>query len=146
MSNIRRPAVVPLFTLLVLFLLVPCDGKKNLHRKRCPMNRNVNFPSVMHVHLNESEEFQWHVDDASNRSLSPWIYSHDENSSRVLYTIRNANCHDSCVDSNGNVDLNLSSVPIKQEILVLHQEMKGCQASFKLKIMMVSVGCTCVRN
>ncbi|XP_073485129.1 interleukin-17A-like [Aquarana catesbeiana] len=146
MSNIRRPAVVTLFTLLVLLLLVPCDGKKNHHRKRCPENKNVKFPSEMRVYLNVSEEFQWHVDDVSNRSLSPWIYSHDEDSSRVLYTIRNTNCHDSCVDHKGNVDLNLSSVPIKQEILVLHQEMKGCKASFTLKIMTVSVGCTCVRN
>ncbi|XP_072266453.1 interleukin-17A-like isoform X2 [Pyxicephalus adspersus] len=115
-------------------------------KKKCPGNRFVRFPSVIQVYVNVSQEVQWQVDDVNIRSLSPWMYSFDKNDKRYPSTITEAKCHGSCVDTKGNVDMNLKSVPIKQEILVLHREIKGCKASFKLKTMVVSVGCTCVRS
>ncbi|OCT81399.1 hypothetical protein XELAEV_18028219mg [Xenopus laevis] len=76
--------------------------------------------------------------------IFPTSYDMDHN--RFPTMIAEAKCrYNNCLDSEGNLDLSVNSVPIKQEILVLRREMKGCTPSFKLEKKMVTVGCTCVR-
>ncbi|PIO33855.1 hypothetical protein AB205_0149070 [Aquarana catesbeiana] len=71
--------------------------------------------------------------------------SQDINYNRIPSVIPEARCrHDGCVDEKGNVDPTLISVPIKQEILVLHRE-KGCLPTLKLEKKIVTVGCTCAQ-
>nr|DBA25660.1 TPA: hypothetical protein GDO54_010024 [Pyxicephalus adspersus] len=104
------------------------------------------FPSSIKVSLNISGQSPLQVGDVRRRSISPWDYSHDINYNRIPSVIAEAKCrHDGCVAANGNVDLSLNSVPIKQEIFVLHSEMKGCLPTFKLEKKMVTVGCTCTQ-
>ncbi|XP_075056584.1 interleukin-17F-like [Mixophyes fleayi] len=80
------------------------------------------------------------------RSISPWDYSFDVNNNRFPPRIAEAKClHTGCLDSEGNVDISLNSVPIRQEILVIHREMRGCNPVYKLDKQLVTVGCTCVR-
>nr|XP_033794317.1 interleukin-17F-like [Geotrypetes seraphini] len=84
--------------------------------------------------------------DVNNRSLSPWDYSYDIDPHRVPSKIAEAKCrHYGCVNSKGKEDINMNSVPIKQEILVLRWEMKGCNQVYKLEKKMITVGCTCVK-
>lgn len=44
----------------------------------------------------------------------------------------------------GQEDHSLNSVPIKQEILVLRREQRGCVPSYRLEKRLITVGCTCV--
>ncbi|XP_018417107.1 PREDICTED: interleukin-17F-like [Nanorana parkeri] len=84
-----------------------------------------------------------------NSELLPAVetLTFDRNNSRFPSTIAQAKClHKGCVDTKGNVYNNLESRPIKQEILVLYRERRGCVPTFKLEKTIVTVGCTCVRN
>ncbi|XP_068089324.1 interleukin-17F-like [Hyperolius riggenbachi] len=105
------------------------------------------FPSSVKVSLNLSGQGgQAMSGDVRKRSISPWEYRKDIDDSRFPPMILEAQClHTGCLDAEGNVDISLNSVPIRQEILVLRREMKGCVASFKLEKKMVTVGCTCAR-
>ncbi|KAG8550746.1 hypothetical protein GDO81_021661 [Engystomops pustulosus] len=87
------------------------------------------------------------TNNIKGRSISPWEYnSPDVDHNRVPAVINEARClHHGCVDPEGNVDLSMNSVPIRQEILVLRREMRGCVPVYKLDKQLVTVGCTCVR-
>ncbi|XP_029452888.1 interleukin-17F-like [Rhinatrema bivittatum] len=85
--------------------------------------------------------------DVKNRSLSPWDYSYDTDPNRVPSKIAEAKCrHYGCVNSEGQEDINLNSVPIRQEIIVLRREMVGCNQIYRLEKKMITVGCTCVKS
>ncbi|XP_040285780.1 interleukin-17A-like [Bufo bufo] len=118
----------------------------DLHRhKGCPPV--TKFPSTVKVSLNMSGQDSLLLSgDVRKRSTSPWEYSYDKNIHRQPMVIAEAKCELSgCIDAEGKVDNNLNSVPIRQEILVLHREMKGCVPVFTLEKKIVTVGCTCVR-
>ncbi|NWU82185.1 IL17 protein, partial [Onychorhynchus coronatus] len=113
----------------------------------CPTQRDSKFPQTVRVNINISNTNQDTKTslNMSSRSLSPWDYRIDEDHNRFPQVIADAECrHLSCVNSNGELDYSLNSVPIKQEILVLQREQKGCQQSFKLEKKLITVGCTCV--
>lgn len=68
----------------------------------------------------------------------------DEDPNRFPQLIADAQCRLSgCVNSLGQEDHRLSSVPIQQEILVLQQELQGCLPTFRLEKKVITVGCTC---
>ncbi|XP_053316460.1 interleukin-17A-like [Spea bombifrons] len=120
----------------------------DLHRlnKRCHFQRDTKFPSVISVTLNVTGQSQPHGPNVAKRSLSPWDYSYDVDNNRYPPVIPVAKCrHSSCVNSDGDLDNSGNSVPIKQEMLVLHREMKDCKAIFRMEKKMITVGCTCVR-
>ncbi|MEE6477072.1 hypothetical protein FKM82_011341, partial [Ascaphus truei] len=116
-------------------------------RKKCPTAKDTTFPQSIKVSLNFSSRGQAHTlgNDIRMRSLSPWHYSLDKDHNRLPHIIAQAECQERCVDSEGEVDLNLNSIPIQQEILVLRRELSGCNQIFKLEKKIVTVGCTCVR-
>eukprot|EP00079_Xenopus_tropicalis_P031075 XP_017944846.1 PREDICTED: interleukin-17F [Xenopus tropicalis] len=114
--------------------------------KGCPPPRGLNLNQPIKVTLNISGQSQALGKDISKRSLAPWDYSFDMDNNRFPSMIAEAKCrYAHCLDAEGNLDLDVNTVPIKQEILVLRREMKGCTPSFKLEKKMVTVGCTCVR-
>ncbi|XP_042659392.1 interleukin-17F [Tyto alba] len=83
--------------------------------------------------------------DVSSRSLAPWDYRIDEDHNRFPELIADAKCrHSRCVNLDGQLDHRVNSVPIKQEILVLRRERKGCHQSYRLEKKIITVGCTCV--
>ncbi|KAM4694435.1 interleukin-17A-like [Discoglossus pictus] len=134
-----------LMLILAISMAVSVRGM-NLHRliKGCAP-RDMAFPSMVRVSLNISRHSQEMENDVSQRSLSPWDVSLDTDNNRYPHVIAEAKCrHDGCVDSKGNMDLSVNSIPIRQEILVLYREMRGCNPIFKLEKKMVTVGCTCV--
>ncbi|XP_040203362.1 interleukin-17A-like [Rana temporaria] len=139
-----------LFTLLLCLAGVVLPGytlaSPHLKKVGCPITKDMPFPSSVKVSLNISGQSHVSVGDVRRRSTSPWDYSQDINYNRIPSIITEAKCrHDGCVDAEGSVDLNLNSVPIRQEILVLHREMKGCVPTFKLEKKLVTVGCTCAQ-
>ncbi|XP_077346472.1 interleukin-17A-like [Lithobates pipiens] len=138
-----------LFTLLLCLLGVVLPGYTlalpQYNKVGCSVTKDVPFPSSIKVSLNISGQSHVSVGDVRTRSSSPWDYSQDVDYNRIPSVITEARCrYDGCVDAKGNVDLKLNSVPIKQEILVLHRE-KGCFPTLKLEKKMVTVGCTCAQ-
>ncbi|KAM5165052.1 interleukin-17A [Mantella aurantiaca] len=145
-----RATMIQLTVLILLLgdsLLVPVVALDLHHLKKGGCPPATRFPSSIKVNLNVSgQEASTVSGDVSKRSISPWEYSYDVNNNRFPSTIAEAQClHTGCLNEEGKVDINLNSVPITQEILVLHREMKGCVPTFKLEKKIVTVGCTCVR-
>ncbi|KAG8445830.1 hypothetical protein GDO86_010569, partial [Hymenochirus boettgeri] len=136
--------------LLVLgFSTVLSAHLPDLHHlgKGCPPPKGMGFPQVVKVTLNFTGQPHLGGKDVSKRSLSPWDYSYDVDYNRFPSTIAEAKCrYAGCLDEEGNLDLSVNSVPVRQEILVLQREMKGCTPVFRLEKKMVTVGCTCVRS
>ncbi|XP_008498044.2 interleukin-17A [Calypte anna] len=113
----------------------------------CLTQKDSKFPQTVRVNIsisNRNQDTKTHV-DVSSRSLSPWDYRIDEDHNRFPRLIAEAKClHSRCVSPDGQLDHSLNSVPIKQEILVLRREQKGCHQSFQLEKKIITVGCTCV--
>ncbi|NWS97551.1 IL17 protein, partial [Mionectes macconnelli] len=113
----------------------------------CPTQKDSKFPQTVRVNIsisNTNQDTKTSL-NVSSRSLSPWDYRIDEDHNRFPRVIADAECrHLRCVNSNGELDHGLNSVPIMQEILVLRREQKGCQQSFRLEKKLITVGCTCV--
>ncbi|KAM4695281.1 interleukin-17A-like [Discoglossus pictus] len=149
MSTLR---IQPVFHVTLLLLILGVSMMVSVHgaalhhlKKACPP-RGMKFPTNVTLSLNINGQMQNMGSDVSKRSLSPWDISLDMDQNRYPHVIVEAKCrHDGCVDSNGNIDLSINSIPIRQEILVLRRELSGCNYIFKLEKKMVTVGCTCVR-
>ncbi|XP_077341309.1 interleukin-17F-like [Lithobates pipiens] len=145
-----RATMIKLSVLILLLgdsLLIPIVAVDLHHLKKGGCPPVAKFPSSVKINLNiNGQDAPAISGDVRKRSISPWEYSYDVNNNRFPSTIAEAKClHTGCLDAEGNVDINLNSVPIRQEILVVHREMKGCVPTFKLEKKMVTVGCTCVR-
>ncbi|XP_030050987.1 interleukin-17F-like [Microcaecilia unicolor] len=96
--------------------------------------------------ISSSSKIQPLGPDVKSRSLSPWDYSYDTDPHRFPSKIAEAKCqYNRCLNSKGEEDINTNSIPIKQEIMVLRWEMKGCNQVYKLEKKMIAVGCTCVK-
>ncbi|XP_060902138.1 interleukin 17a/f2 [Labrus mixtus] len=83
--------------------------------------------------------------DIHIRSLSPWSWRSHTEKNRIRSTIFEAECSSSsCINPNsGQMDgHNLNSVPIYQNILVLHRQGRG--RCYNASFQSVAVGCTCV--
>ncbi|NXB26645.1 IL17F protein, partial [Rhagologus leucostigma] len=141
-----------LFLVLVLALAV----RTSPHRKAgasarlsegCLNQKDPKFPTAVKVDIrisNTDSPFRM-VHDVRNRSLAPWDYSLDDDPNRFPRVIADARCRLSgCVSPLGQEDHSLNSVPIKQEILVLRREQRGCLPSYRLQKRVITVGCTCV--
>ncbi|NWW00188.1 IL17F protein, partial [Machaerirhynchus nigripectus] len=141
-----------LFLVLVLALAV----RSSPHRKAgasarlsegCLNQKDPKFPTTVKVDIrisNSDSAFRM-VHDVRNRSLAPWDYSLDDDPNRFPRVIADARCRLSgCVSPLGQEDHSLNSVPIKQEILVLRREQRGCLPSYRLEKRVITVGCTCV--
>ncbi|XP_069086175.1 interleukin-17A-like [Pleurodeles waltl] len=116
--------------------------------ERCPGNGSVRFPHSARIDLRAidvgAEDRM--LTDISSRSLTPWDSSVDTDVNRNPEVIVQANClHSMCLDSEGQKDLRLNSIPIRHQILVLRREQKGCSLKYKLEKQWVTFGCTCVR-
>ncbi|KAM3931031.1 interleukin-17A-like [Leptodactylus fuscus] len=114
----------------------------------CPFPPDTTFPPRVKVEMKvgSGSSVQFMADSVRSRSMSPWEYSSNVDNTRFPAVIHEARClHHGCMDSEGNVDLSMNSVPIRQEILVLRREMRGCVPVYKLDKQLVTVGCTCVR-
>ncbi|NXY24350.1 IL17F protein, partial [Atrichornis clamosus] len=113
----------------------------------CLNQKDPKFPTTVKVDIrisNSDRAFRM-VHDVRNRSLAPWDYRLDEDPNRFPRVIADAQCRLSgCVGPLGQEDHGLNSVPIKQEILVLRREQRGCLPSYRLEKRVVTVGCTCV--
>ncbi|OCT81396.1 interleukin-17A-like [Xenopus laevis] len=115
-----------------------CPSTKEMFRFSQNIRLRVNFSSIR---LKNTENGQMHL-----RSISPWNYSINMDEKRFPAAINVARClHTNCLDSEGNIDFSLVSVPILQEMFVLRREVKGCTTCFWLEKQTVPVGCTCVR-
>ncbi|NWR77385.1 IL17 protein, partial [Centropus unirufus] len=113
----------------------------------CLTPKDTKFPQTVRVNISISNMNQdtRTTPDVSSRSLAPWDYRIDEDHNRFPQVIADAKCrHSRCVNSNGQLDHSLNSVPIQQEILVLRKERKGCHQSYRLEKKLITVGCTCV--
>ncbi|NXD80158.1 IL17F protein, partial [Halcyon senegalensis] len=113
----------------------------------CKTPKGSKFPQTVTVNTSISNTNQdiKVAFDVSSRSLAPWDYRVDEDHNRFPQMIADAKCrHSRCVNSNGQLDHSVDSVPIKQEILVLRRERKGCHQTFRLEKKIITVGCTCV--
>ncbi|XP_043917373.1 interleukin-17F-like [Protopterus annectens] len=83
--------------------------------------------------------------DIRIRSISPWNYTIDQNPLRYPSDILQASCiHNFCIKGD-SMDVNLNSVAVEQEILVLMRETKNSCDKYRLEKMKVRVGCTCVQ-
>ncbi|XP_075056900.1 interleukin-17A-like [Mixophyes fleayi] len=114
----------------------------------CPFPVDTTYPLRVKGDMKVSSRsyVQTMTNAIRSRSTSPWDYRSNEDNNRYPAVINEARClHKGCVDSEGNVDLSMNSVPIRQEILVLRREMRGCIPVYKLDKELVTVGCTCVR-
>ncbi|XP_040285779.1 interleukin-17A-like [Bufo bufo] len=114
----------------------------------CPFQVDATFPPRVKVHMkiNGGSSAQLMTDSIKSRSMSPWEYSSNVDNNRFPVVINEARClHHGCLDLEGNVDLSMNSVPIRQEILVLRREMRGCVPVYRLDKQLVTMGCTCVR-
>uniref|UniRef100_A0A8D0L4N5 Interleukin-17F n=1 Tax=Sphenodon punctatus TaxID=8508 RepID=A0A8D0L4N5_SPHPU len=122
------------------------EGSEEKANIGCLFQKNSTFPLSVKVDISiigANHAFKV-VHDVSNRSTSPWDYRYYEDPNRFPQVIAEAKCrHYSCVASTGQEDYNLNSVPIRQEILVLRREQKGCQQTYRLEKKLVTVGCTC---
>ncbi|NXX93373.1 IL17 protein, partial [Centropus bengalensis] len=113
----------------------------------CLTPKDTKFPQTVRVNISISNMNQdtRTTPDVSSRSLAPWDYRIDEDHNRFPQVIADAKCrHSRCVNSNGQLDHSLNSVPIQQEILVLRKERRGCHQSYRLEKKLITVGCTCV--
>ncbi|XP_014352141.1 interleukin-17F [Latimeria chalumnae] len=116
--------------------------------RNCPSQLQEKFPLVATVDISIRSESHGHMlqKDISNRSLSPWDFKVDHDPERYPSDIVEAKCrHNWCLTSDGEKDLSLYSIPIRQEILVLRRFQRGCKHSFRLEKKMITVACTCVR-
>ncbi|KFQ15538.1 Interleukin-17F, partial [Leptosomus discolor] len=113
----------------------------------CLNQKDLEFPTMVKVDIrigNSDSVFRM-VHDVRNRSLAPWDYRLDEDPNRFPQVIADAECRLSgCVNSLGQEDHSLNSVPIRQEILVLRREQRGCLPTYRLEKKVITVGCTCV--
>ncbi|NXC45420.1 IL17 protein, partial [Penelope pileata] len=113
----------------------------------CPPQKDAKFPQTVRVNIsisNTNQDTKMTL-DINKRSLSPWNYRISEDHNRFPQLIADAEClHSRCVNSAGQLDHSLNSVPIKREILVLRRELKGCNHSYRLQKKIITVGCTCV--
>ncbi|NXW14781.1 IL17F protein, partial [Circaetus pectoralis] len=113
----------------------------------CLTQKDSKFPQTVRVNIsisNTNQEIKV-TPDVSSRSLAPWDYRIDEDHNRFPQVISDAKCrHSRCVNLDGQLDHSVNSVPIKQEILVLRREQKGCHQSYQLEKKIITVGCTCV--
>ncbi|XP_053567064.1 interleukin-17A-like [Bombina bombina] len=138
---------IPLLLVMLGASIIVSVHGVDLHHlnKGCPP-RSMAFPPVVRVSLNISGQVHNVANDIRKRSTSPWEYSLDIDQNRYPHVIAEAKCqHDGCLDSEGNVDFSMNSIPIRQEMLVLRRELRGCNYNFKLAKKIVTVGCTCVR-
>ncbi|NXA18098.1 IL17F protein, partial [Ibidorhyncha struthersii] len=113
----------------------------------CLTQKDSKFPQTVRVNISISSMNQDTKTtlDVSSRSLAPWDYRIDEDHNRFPQVIADAKCrHSRCVNLHGQLDHSVNSVPIKQEILVLRREQKGCHQSYRLEKKIITVGCTCV--
>ncbi|NXE99227.1 IL17F protein, partial [Menura novaehollandiae] len=152
------------FRSLVLVLVLALTVRSSPHRKvvhpqpsrtgasgrlseDCLNQKDPKLPTTVKVDIrisNSDRTFRM-VHDVRNRSLAPWDYRLDEDPNRFPQVIANAQCRLSgCVNALGQEDHSLNSVPIRQEILVLRREQRGCLPSYRLEKRVVTVGCTCV--
>ncbi|NXU49946.1 IL17F protein, partial [Turnix velox] len=116
-------------------------------RGGCPNQNDQKFPATVKVdiRISNSDHALRMVHDVRNRSLAPWDYRLDEDPNRFPQVIADAKCRLSgCVNSLGQEDHSLNSVPIQQEILVLRWEQQGCLPTYRLEKKVITVGCTCV--
>ncbi|NXH28190.1 IL17F protein, partial [Myiagra hebetior] len=144
------------FRSLVLVLVLALAVRSSPHRKAgasarlsegCLNQKDPKFPTTVKVDIrisNSGPAFRT-VHDVRNRSLAPWDYSLDDDPNRFPRVIAHARCRLSgCLGPLGQEDHSLNSVPIKQEILVLRREQRGCLPSYRLEKRVITVGCTCV--
>ncbi|NWV83257.1 IL17F protein, partial [Dasyornis broadbenti] len=144
------------FRSLVLVLVLALTVRSSPRRKAgasarlsedCLNQNDAKFPTTVKVDIrisNSDRAFRM-VHDVRNRSLAPWDYRLDEDPNRFPRVIADAQCRLSgCVSPLGQEDHSLNSVPIKQEILVLRRERRGCGLSYRLEKRLITVGCTCV--
>ncbi|NWZ85201.1 IL17F protein, partial [Poecile atricapillus] len=141
-----------LFLVLVLALTVRSSAPRKVGasvrlREGCLNQKDPKFPTTVKVdiRISNSDHAFGMVHDVRNRSLAPWDYRLDEDPNRFPRVIADAQCRLSgCVSPLGQEDHGLNSVPIKQEILVLRREQRGCVPSYRLEKRVITVGCTCV--
>ncbi|XP_010171754.1 interleukin-17F [Antrostomus carolinensis] len=123
------------------------DGGSVRLSEDCLNQKDLKFPTTVKVDVrisNSNHAFRM-VHDVRNRSLAPWDYRLDEDPNRFPQVIANAECRLSgCVNPLGQEDHSLNSVPIRQEILVLRRQQKGCLPTYRLEKKVITVGCTCV--
>ncbi|NXN27339.1 IL17F protein, partial [Nycticryphes semicollaris] len=113
----------------------------------CLTQKDAKFPQTVRVNISiiSMNQQTKTTPDISSRSLAPWDYRIDEDHNRFPRVIADAECrHSRCVNLNGQLDHSVNSVPIKQEILVLRREQKGCYQTYRLEKKVITVGCTCV--
>ncbi|NWX29901.1 IL17F protein, partial [Notiomystis cincta] len=112
----------------------------------CLTQKDSKFPQIVRVNISTSSTSQdtKASADVSRRSLAPWDYRIDEDHDRFPRLIADAECRPWCVDAEGQPDHSVNAAPIKQEILVLRREQRGCQQSYRLEKRIITVGCTCV--
>ncbi|CAJ0951806.1 unnamed protein product [Ranitomeya imitator] len=141
----RKFSALLLLLGITTLLSVQCLDLHHPKKGVCPPITKL--PTTVKVSLNlTGQDSMLLSGDVIKRSTSPWEYSYDRNINRHPIVIAEAKCEMAgCMDANGNVVHSLNSVPIRQEIFVLHREIKGCVPVFKLEKKMVTVGCTCVR-
>ncbi|NXC31787.1 IL17F protein, partial [Campylorhamphus procurvoides] len=123
------------------------DGASVRLSEDCLNQNDLKFPTTVKVdiHISKSHHAFRMVHDVRNRSLAPWDFRLDKDPNRFPEVIADAQCRLSgCVNSLGQEDHSLNSVPIKQEILVLRRERQGCRPTFRLEKKVITVGCTCV--
>ncbi|NXH48604.1 IL17F protein, partial [Dicaeum eximium] len=144
------------FRSLVLVLVLALTVRSSPHRKAgasarlregCPNQKDPEFPTAVKVdiRISSSDHIFGMVHDVRNRSLAPWDYRLDEDPNRFPRVIADARCRLSgCASPLGQEDHGLNSVPLRQEILVLRREQRGCVPSYRLEKRLVTVGCTCV--
>uniref|UniRef100_A0A8C6Z409 Interleukin-17F n=1 Tax=Nothoprocta perdicaria TaxID=30464 RepID=A0A8C6Z409_NOTPE len=112
----------------------------------CLTQKDLKFPETakVDIHIVNSDPVSRIIHDVRNRSLAPWDYRLDEDPNRFPQVIADATCrHSSCVSPQGQQDHGLNSVPIRQEILVLRREPRGCLPTYRLEKKVITVGCTC---
>ncbi|NXA10347.1 IL17F protein, partial [Sapayoa aenigma] len=123
------------------------DGASVRLSENCLSQKDPKIPTMVKVdiHISSSDHAFRMVHDVRNRSLAPWDYRLDEDPNRFPQVIADAQCRLSgCVNPLGQEDHSLNSVPIKQEILVLRREQRGCRPTYRLEKKVITVGCTCV--
>ncbi|KAM6406888.1 interleukin-17F-like [Pluvialis apricaria] len=122
------------------------DGGSVRLREGCLGQKDLKLPTMVKVDIrigNSDHAFSM-IHDVRNRSLAPWDYRLDEDPNRFPQVIADAKCRLSgCVNSLGQEDHSLNSVPIQQEILVLRREQRGCLPTYRLEKKVITVGCTC---
>ncbi|OXB78616.1 UNVERIFIED_CONTAM: hypothetical protein H355_010096 [Colinus virginianus] len=121
------------------------DGSVRLSED-CLNPKDPNFPTMVKVdiRIGSSDPATRMIHDIRNRSLAPWDYRLDEDLNRFPQVIADAECRLlGCLNTLGQEDRSLNSVPITQEILVLRREQQGCQPTYHLEKKLITVGCTC---